>query len=396
MTVKNQDGTTIIHSFGKCYFRTMFSYISIEIRTEDKILRVLMICNRPAFVGIGMYSYSLFKAIKNLLGDSVEILRWDTTLIDKLYYSVKNIPLLEHVEEIARVFNHIIFMKSIPRGYSIYHFANGSLAITAKLFGPSVVTVHDLIPFSSPRSPIDLLIRESLRYLNSADKLICVSEYTKKELRRFVHVDPRKVEVIYNGVDHTIFQPRDKIECRKKLGLPLNSTLVLNVGSEEPRKNIPFLLNAFHKFNKEIPTSYLIRIGEKTSAIQKQIHNLGLNNKVLYFSNMPNIELFYNASDMLVFPSTYEGFGFPPLEAMSSGCPVIASDATSIPEVVGDAGILVHPGELDSFIHGMITICANETLRNKLIEIGLKQSGGFSWKRCARQTIELYKKTYVI
>ena len=112
----------------------------------------------------------------------------------------------------------------------------------------------------------------------------------------------------------------------------------------------------------------------------------------MYFKNVGNLKLYYNAADMLVFPSFFEGFGFPALQAMASGCPVVASNTTSIPEIVGDAGVLLSPLDVDGFAHWMYTICTNQDLKMKFISEGYKQSQLFSWEKCAQETLKVYEE----
>ena len=170
--------------------------------------------------------------------------------------------------------------------------------------------------------------------------------------------------------------------------------LVLHVGTEEePKKNTPTLIKAFYKFQREIPNAILIRVGEKTEAAQHLIHSLGLRDKVQYFfAPSGEVAHFYNASELFVFPSSWEGFGLPPLEAMASGCPVIASNRTSIPEVVGDAAILVDEFDVDGFAYWMQRVYTDEQLKTKLTEKGFKRSKLFSWEKCAGETLEVYKE----
>jgi glycosyltransferase involved in cell wall biosynthesis len=228
--------------------------------------------------------------------------------------------------------------------------------------------------------------------LINAERIICISESTKNDLLRFIDVDPRKVRVIYYGVDHELFKPRDKLEARRRLGLPLDRPIILNVGSEEPRKNIPVLLKSFKKLLNDIPNALLVRVGEKTAKVEKIIRCLNLSNKVLYRkASLNEVALYYNAADLLCFPSYYEGFGFPPLEAMASGLPVIASNASSIPEVVGDAGVLLDPFDVDGFAYWMREVLINDDLKVRLSERGYKRSLDFSWEKCARETLRVYE-----
>jgi Glycosyltransferase len=227
----------------------------------------------------------------------------------------------------------------------------------------------------------------------NTDYIITVSENTKKDLLHFIGVDPRKVKVVYNGVDHELFKPRDKFEARRRLGLPLDRPIILNVGSEEPRKNIPILLNSFKELLNSNPNALLVRVGKRTAQIEKLIRKLDLSGEVLYCrASQDELALYYNAADLLCFPSYYEGFGNPPLEAMASGLPVIASNRASIPEVVGDAGILLDPFDVEGFAYWMYEMLTNEDLRARFYETGYKRSLNFSWEKCARETLEVYNK----
>jgi glycosyltransferase involved in cell wall biosynthesis len=263
---------------------------------------------------------------------------------------------------------------------------------------PSVVTVHDLMPYVfandeyTPR-PIDVLgisTRLSMSQLIHANQIICVSEYTKRDLMKYINVDPSLVRVIHHGIDHNIFKPREKTSARKILGLPLNKKIILNLGSEEPRKNIPSLIRAFHQLQKEIPDSILIRVGQKTERIRSLVSSLGLQSKIISIQNMKEISLFYNAADIFAYPSYYEGFCFPILEAMSSGCPVIAGNQTSIPEIVDEEGVLIDPFDVDSLSYWMREILLKEDLKKRLMEKSLVKSKEFTWNKCAKETLKVY------
>ncbi|VVB69052.1 D-inositol-3-phosphate glycosyltransferase [uncultured archaeon] len=368
--------------------------MSVEKIAGHKGLKgpLLLINNRPLYCGIGEYTYSLYNALRQLLGDEVELLSWRGELVERLYSKVRERDILQKFEEAMRVSSQAMFMLKIPKRYALYHVTNSSLSIVARRVKPCVVTVHDLFPFTSPRDLTDYLIRRSVRALEHADSIICVSHSTRNDLLHFLDIDPAMVKVIYEGVNHNLFQPRDKMNSRRILGLPTDKMLVLHVGSEEPRKNIPTLINAFHELQKEVPEATLVRVGEKTTAVQRLINSLELNDKILYFSDVKDLGCFYNASDLFAFPSYSEGFGFPPLQAMASGCPVIASNATSIPEVVGDAGILIDPSDTDDFAHWMHEVHVNEELKSRLIRDGIKRSRAFDWEKCAQETLEVYRE----
>ena len=353
-------------------------------------MNVLLVNNCPPYTGTGVYTFLLYSALQKLDG-GIKLLSWENKLLEQINYITRNHDWLAYLHEPPRALSQLFFTLRIPKTYALYHITTANFSMAFWRLRPCVITVHDLIPFTSPRWAGDLLIRKSMGGLTKAKRLICVSNYTKDELIRFFNIDPGIVRVIHDGLDHNLFKPRDKADCRKILGLGEDRALVLHVGSEEPRKNIPTLIKAFYTFQKETPNAVLIRVGEKTPDMQRLINSLGLGDKVLYYKGVENLGHFYSAADLFVFPSWLEGFGIPPIEAMASGCPVIASNKTSIPEVAGDAGILLDPFDVDGFAYWMGKVYSDEPLKAKLTEEGLKRSKMFSWERCARETLEVYQ-----
>ena len=276
--------------------------------------------------------------------------------------------------------------------YALYHISSPGLAAATRRVKPCIITIHDLIPFSFSRhDALEPLFKRSMRDLTKAQRLICVSNYTKNSLLHHINSNT-KIKVIPLGIQHEIFKPRDKIKSRLRLGLNPDWPIILHVGSEEPRKNIPTLIRTFHKLQKDIPNAHLIRIGRGTPEIQNLIDNLGIKKNVSYYEDVTNLEYYYNAADLFVFPSSYEGFGLPPLEAMASGCPVLTSNSTALPEVVGDAGITVDSFDEENFTFWMHQILTNEDIREKLIIKGINQSSMFGWDICAKETLKVYKE----
>jgi glycosyltransferase involved in cell wall biosynthesis len=153
------------------------------------------------------------------------------------------------------------------------------------------------------------------------------------------------------------------------------------------------LIKAFGILVKDIPNAMLIRVVSPTNAIKRLVHSQGLEGKIVYLRPTDeDLSLLYNASDVFVFPSYYEGFGLPLLEAMASGCPVIAGNKSAIPEAVGDGGMLLDPFDVDGFAHWIREILSNEDLRIKLSEKGYRRSMNFSWEECARETLDVYRE----
>jgi glycosyltransferase involved in cell wall biosynthesis len=357
--------------------------------------RIILINNNPPNTGVGNYAYSLYRNLIEITEYSTYFVSWDKELFDTTYYLLNNKFSLNWLYYMIKL--RLLAKKLRNYGLLVHITNSGYLASIIpeakreKSF--VVITVHDIIPFVISRSTYDCAFRKAFMNVAYADKIIVISENTKRDLLRLINVGHKKVRVVYYGVDHELFKPRDKLEARRRLGLPLDRPIILNVGSEEPRKNIPVLFKSFKELLNDVPSALLVRVGERTVQMEKLIKGLDLSNRVLYRkASLNEVALYYNAADLLCFPSYYEGFGNPPLEAMASGLPVIAGNRASIPEVVGDGGILLDPFDVDGFAYWMHEILSNEDLRIKLSEKGYRRSLNFSWEKCARETLEVYRE----
>jgi len=349
--------------------------------------KIIILNNRHPHDGVGRYAFSLFLTLTKLQKLSVEMFSWH----HKIFRGN-----LKPFELIPYFLYNVFKAYSVPRNCVLYHVTNhGLLAILSERLTPSVVTVHDLFPFAIPRSAIDLFIRRTIsKSLARTDRIICISESTKNDLLSFLDVNHKKVRVVYHGVNHYLFRPRDKSRARKILGLPLNKPIILHVGSKERRKNVLTLVKAFSKLLKKLPSTILIRIGNDAISTRRLIKRLGIDEHVLYLSGVSDKHLayVYNAADLFVFPSYYEGFGMPVLEAMSSGIPVITSNIPALLEVVGDAGISLDPFDTESFAYWMSELLTNQELSKMQSEKALRRSKIFSWEHCAKQTLQVYKE----
>jgi len=351
---------------------------------------IVLLNNNPLSSGVGRYAYELYRHLAKL-NLKVDFVSWDKVLFNSLYNSLRPLKL-----------NWLYYMvrlrtlaKKVENHALLTHVANAGYLATVidEIKGHRVITVHDLVPFVAPRSIEDYVVRKAIGKVVYADFIICPSQNTKRDLTRLIDVDPKKVRVINYGVDHELFRPREKLEARRELGLPLDRPIILNVGSEEPRKNILTLLKSFKRLLTTVPNALLLRVGERTTRVGKLIRTLGLSGKVLYRrASESEIAYYYNAADLLVHPAYYEGFGNPPLEAMASGLPVIAGNKSSIPEIVGDAGVLLDPFDVDGFAYWMREALINEDLKARLSEKGYERSLNFSWEKCAKETLEVYRE----
>ncbi len=267
---------------------------------------------------------------------------------------------------------------------------------------PSVITVHDLAFLLYPR----FLTRDSARYYgqvdiaaHNADHIIAVSESTKRDTIRLLGVPEEKITVIYEAAN-PLFGPitDESALARVRAQYHLPSEFILFVSTIEPRKNIPTLLRAYRRLRDNYKSSAgLVIAGNRgwlVEEVDAVIEELQLGDTVRCLGGIPNEELvyLYNAARVFVFPSFYEGFGLPPLEAMACGTPVVVSNSSSLPEVVGDAGWLVNPDDVEGLTVALYRILTDETLRREMRAKGLKRAATFSWERAARETLAVYAK----
>lgn len=264
---------------------------------------------------------------------------------------------------------------------------------------PFVVTVHDLSFLLFPegfrggnRTYLRLMTGWSVR---RARRVIAVSESTRQDLVRLYGLEPGRVDVISNGVD-AAFRPLPAGEVtafRVKKGLP--ERFLLFVGTLEPRKNVVRLVEAYARLPQ--PRCPLLLVGGKGwfyEQVFRRVEELDLIEEVGFVGYVPAEELpwWYNAATALVYPSLYEGFGLPALEAMACGTPVVTSTTSSLPEVVGQAGLLVEPTDVEALTAAMQRVLQDAVLRAQMRTAGLAQAAHFSWSGTASDTVDSYHR----
>lgn len=282
----------------------------------------------------------------------------------------------------------------------LYHETNFVLRPYA---GPSVITIHD---FSFHHYP-ELHPPERVRHMSeglpaSVEKALHVitdSEFVRREAIERLDIPPEKVTAIALGVD-PVFRPRSKAELAPVLERYdlLDRSFVLVVGNFEPRKNLERLVAAYGQLPADVKAGVILvhtgPEGWRNSALRARIERLQSQGRFVRLGYVPACDLPFliAAARVLAFPSIYEGFGLPPLEAMACGVPVLASDAASIPEVVGSAAALVDARDVDAMADALERLLTNETLRQRLHQQGIERASGFTWKRTAEQTIRVYRR----
>ncbi len=263
-----------------------------------------------------------------------------------------------------------------------------------------VVTMHDFATLDHPEwtsKSFSTLYRCILpRLAKRADAIIAISEYTKSRILHHTGIDESKISVIKNGVDDRFFIQSEKdfkSYIMPKYKLP-SERYILTVSSIEPRKNIGSLLRAWEKIQHKIDDDiWLVLVGRQNP---KVFSDAGLNNipeRVCFtgFVEDEDLAAIYQNALLFSYVSLYEGFGLPPLEAMAAGVPVLTSNTTSIPEVVGDKAVIVNPLSVSEIAENLLVLLGSDSLRNKLSLAGIEHAKQFSWKTTAEQTFNLLK-----
>jgi glycosyltransferase involved in cell wall biosynthesis len=266
----------------------------------------------------------------------------------------------------------------------------------------SVVTIHDCIhlrfPQYLPNRLAYVYARSSLwMATHRAARVLTVSETSKRDILRYFNVPEKKIDVIYNAIDERLGEAPTAAEVDQvRERYQLNDPFILYAGNIKPHKNLERLIEAFHRMRRgPLEHIKLLIIGDEISkyaTLRRTVHRLKLHKHVRFFGFVPDKTLasLYRLASVFVFPSLYEGFGLPPLEAMAAGTPVITSNVSSLPEVVGEAAILIDPYDLDAIADAMRRVLTDEALRLDLRTRGLARVKEFSWDRSISRVREIY------
>ncbi len=291
-------------------------------------------------------------------------------------------------------------VESFPHRLDVLH--SPDFIPPSRLAFPSVITVHDLAFLLYPR----FLTPKSARYYGQVDRaaqranqIIAVSQSTKRDIVKLLGVPEEKVTVIYEAA-HPLFQPMDRALARRHVAnqFGVQGDFILFVSTIEPRKNLPTLLQALrHLIDRNKLDTQLVVAGQEgwlTEEVHATVDKLNLQRNVRFVGGVPNEELhyLYNAACVFAQPSFYEGFGLTPLEAMACGTPVVVSNTSSLPEVVGDAGVLEDPNNAEAWAVALWRVLSNPDLQLELCEKGRRRAALFSWDRAARETLAVYRK----
>lgn len=282
----------------------------------------------------------------------------------------------------------------------------GGLMFTQRLPRPVVITVHDILPYvlrgdralNVYRTRAQRLMDTiAMRGLKRADRLVADSQYTKLTLIHALGIEGDRIGVVPLGVDRSRFCPGPVPEdVRKRHNLPDGRPYVLFVGSEDPRKNLKVLFEAFARVRQDVPDAVLLKVGAAAFDDERRANlqfcaDLGISGAVRFFDDVTEDDLadFYRLASVFAFPSLYEGFGFPVLEALSCGTPVVAADASSIPEITGRAARLVDGSSISAFAAALVAELSDQRAVDHARE---SRAAGFTWARTVESTLDAYAK----
>ena len=281
----------------------------------------------------------------------------------------------------------------------LYHATN---YVASSFDGPLVVTVHDLsflrYPEAHPPERLTWLSEGLPDTLRRAGGIIVDSRFTKNELISLLDVGEERISVVYLGVNQH-YRPKDNEVLALKLKeFDLEPKgYILSVGTLEPRKNILSLLQAYELLPDSIKVRWPLVVvgmrGWKDQVISKRLDALVSSGRIraLGYVSIDKLPVVYAGAAVFLYPSIYEGFGLPPLEAMASGVPVIVSNRASLPEIVGNSGVLIDPEDIESLVQVIESLLDDRGKREQMASMGLQQAQKFTWKECAEKTFSVYQ-----
>lgn len=351
--------------------------------------------------GIGTYTYQLALHLRRLLGEEVafflpgqEYARLDFTDTARCARIQENPHYCE--EE---------FLPDWLREQRIalYHVPQNGIGLPLAAPCRTVVTIHDLIPYVYPESVgrgyRKTFLRDMPAIMAKSDGIIAVSDHTKADILRFFDYPEERIAVIYEAAE-PIYAPTSSECCeevlRRQYGI--DGPYLLYVGGFGGRKNLPGLLTAFARAQSEWQTPYLLvcpgRSGRELSMLEELAISLGIEKRVIFPGFVPGnlLPYFYGGASALVYPSLYEGFGLPILEAMACGCPVLTADNSSLRETGGDAARYFNALDTDSITKTLVETMNDLRLRRRMEREGLWWSARFDWQKNAEATLAFYEK----
>ncbi len=351
--------------------------------------------------GVGHYTFYLIKNLIRIDKDNKYVLFFNRNFKETAKFEAKNteikhFPARGFMKWLPFAYSHMVVARVLAEErLDVFH--SPASTIPLRYNRPSVVTIHDLAIYINqswfPWQGFSTKITVP-KSLKKARKIIAVSESTKKDIIKILKVPSEKIEVVYNGV-RPIRKVREE-DVKGKFGI--SEDFILFIGTIEPRKNLIGLIKALNSLrgSEAFKKHQLVIVGKKGwffDDVYQTVRDLGLTKKVVftgYVSSDDKVRLLRGAR-LFIFPSFYEGFGLSILEAMREGTPVITSNVSAMPEVAGSAAELIDPSRPDSIAAAIKKVISDKILRSEMIRKGKAQEEMFSWDKCVRETLRVYK-----
>ncbi len=364
--------------------------------------------------GIGHYTYQLIRHLLKIDRKNQYVLffDWRARERDVLKFKgpnveIKYFPFSYYRSYLPGMYSEIITTAFLNKAHlDIFHSAGGAVPLSYKR--PIVLTAHNLAFYKHPEfASYGYRVKAALWGLpqfKKADTIIATSNSAKKDIEESFKINGKKIKVIYNGLDERFFNKASSEDIQKikeKYGIGIHKYLLF-LSTIKPVNNLPrlalFFREVHNRLNKnDAPAHYHLVIAGKdgwlASYIKREIRDFGLEHYVRFPGYIPpeDLNALFQGAEAFVFPPLYEEFGTPVLEAMAAGIPVIASNISSLPEVAGDAAVLLDPTDESAWAEKIIEILGNDRLRKDLIAKGLARAKEFSWEKTARETLNAYE-----
>lgn len=357
--------------------------------------------------GIGTYTYNLLKNIFEIDKSSSYDLICSGEKIKE--FDFHNTKLIMSSRKHQRFFeDYYIPSYGIKEEIDLLHLPQNGIGLSSEGNFAKLVTIHDLIPYIMPETVGKGYLKKFLQtmpeIIDNSTGIITVSEYSKQDILRFFPHFPAENIFVTHLAANKSFTPLDKEKCLYDVNKRFNFTgpFIMYIGGFSLRKNVRGLVDAFNSIHKNIDPNYkLLIVGglrDEGSKLKSYVESLPIGDKVIFtgFIEDAYLPTLYNATTLFAYPSLYEGFGLPPLEAMGCKTAVLTSNITSIPEVVPFKEALINPNDPKDVALKLEELLINDSLRNKLENLGFERSKNFTWKNTAKNTLNVYKKVVEI